>query len=155
MIEDALRALEAALLRKRRAGEILLDADAYDRWGAANDTPENRARMEAQAAAAEAGRSAAVAELESRVRDLRRDAPGVVARWADLHDEYLRRFIESLGTPPENTFESTAKYVAAEERDAWRAVERGEKPFVDENVYYVKIDPARYAAVFGFDPAGE
>ena len=152
MSEDALRALEAALLRKRRAGEILLDADGYDRWGAANDTPENRARMEAQAAAAEVERRAAVADLESRVEELRRDAPDVVARWADLHDEYLRRFIESLGTPPESSFESTAKYVASEERDAWRAVKRGEKAFVDENVYYVNIDPARYTAVFGFDP---
>lgn len=48
--------------------------------------------------------------------------------------------------------DSTSAYVRSEERDAWRAVARGEKPFVDEDVHHVKIDPARYAATFGFDP---
>lgn len=142
---DALRTLETLLAQKRRADAVLLDMECYDRWGAAHDTPENRAVMAERAQRAGRDRQDAVAALTALVTKLRVDRPDVVARWADLHAELLRRFIEHASG-------STARFVANQERDAWAQVKRGDLPFVQENVYYVKIDRDAYVGLFGVEP---
>jgi hypothetical protein len=139
---ESLRQLEACLLRKRRIGEKLFDMDAYEHWGASRDTPEGREKMHAEDTRLLAAHEQVVSELTALAERVRKDEPAVFARWTELHIAYLRG-VEG---------KDAAELVAKEERDAWAAVARGEKPFVEENVYYIKIDPVRYEAVFGFAP---
>jgi hypothetical protein len=138
-----LKALEACLLRKRRVGQDLFDLDAFERWGPSPATAEQLEQTQKDEARLLAERKACCDELTAEVERLRREAPSVVARWVELHDAYLR------GIP---STDRTVQLVAEEERAAWAAVGRGEQPFVEENVYYVTIDPARYETVFGFAP---
>lgn len=149
---DDVRALESLLARKRRLGRELLSFDGYDRWGAQHDTPEHRAEMEADAARAQREHGEAVAQLGALVARLRETNPGAIERWAELHCELLRAFAASCAGADESSHASTGAFVAREEIDGWEAVKRGEKTFVDENVYYVAIDRERYRAAFGIDP---
>jgi hypothetical protein len=149
MPSDEVRALETLLAKKRRAGVELLSFDGWDRWGRQHATPEVCARMEEDASRAQAERAAATHELTLLVERLRREAPGVIAEWADAHDRFLSELIASWRGDESR---STAVFVAEGERAEWAAVERGEKPFVEENVYYVTIDRERYFAIFGVEP---
>ena len=138
-----MRDLEELLMEKRAFGAVLFDADMYDRYGAARDTEENRAAMEAKASRAEKDHARAVREITSIVTRIRREDPAEIARWANLHVAYLQSL--ALG-------DSVAAYVRDKECKAWDEVARGERTFVEENFYYLKIDRERYAAVFGTDP---
>jgi putative acetyltransferase len=124
-----LRDLEDLLMEKRKLGEILFEADCYDRWGAARDTEEHRAAMEAKAARAEKDHARVVRELTSIAERIRREDPAEIARWANVHAAHLRTLVLD---------DSTAAYVRDEECKAWDAVARGERVFVEENVYYLK-----------------
>src|SRR5262245_53338551 len=148
MPSDEVRALEALLAQKRRAGAELLSFDAWDRWGSQHATPEERASMEEAASRAHAERASATQELTVLVERLRREAPSAIAEWADAHDRFLGEFIERRRGDEKA---STAVFVAEGERGEWAAVKRGEKPFVEENVYYVTIDRERYLAIFGVE----
>ncbi len=150
--DDNVRALEALLARKRRLGGELLSFDGYDRWGAQHDTPENRAKAEADAARARTEYDAIVKQLGELVVGLRTQDPRAIERWADLHCELLRAFEATCAGADESSHASTGAFVAKEEIEGWTAVKRGEKAFVDENVYYVAIDRERYVAAFGFEP---
>ena len=145
-----LRALETLLARKRRLGSELLSFDGYDRWGAQHDTPENRAKMEADAARSGTEHAAVVAELGALVARLRSEDPAAIERWADLHCELLRAFVATCAGAAASSHEAIGAMVANEEIEGWAAVKRGEKPFVEENLYYVTVDRARYAAAFEF-----
>ena len=149
---DNLRALETLLAQKRRLGVELLSFDGYDRWGAQHDTPEHRAEMEADAARIGNEHAAVVDELGALVARLRTEDPGAIARWADLHGELLRAFVTTCAGAEAASHESTGVMVANEEIEGWAAVKRGDKPFVEENVYYVRVDPAQYVAAFGTEP---
>jgi hypothetical protein len=142
-------ALERLLAKKRQAGRVLLDMDFYERYGAQHDSDQGRAEKQADAMRAETERAAAVEELTALVARLRRENPAAVERWAELHDELLRAAIDRYGNAAADSRDSTAAYVAGEERAAWQAVKRGEQPFVDENVFYVRPDDARYLELFG------
>jgi hypothetical protein len=147
------RALETLLARKRRSGNVLLNIDMWDRWGSAHASAEERARYGAEADAAHRERSEAVQGLDALVARLRVEAPDAIVAWADAHDAFLAAFVAGLpdGGAPGSTA-STARFVAEQERAAWAEVRRGERAWVDENVYYVSIDPDRYRAAFGIDP---
>ncbi len=136
-----LRDLEDLLMEKRKIGAVLFDADCYDRWGAAHDTEENRAAMEAKASRAEKDHARVVRVITSIAERIRREDPAEIARWANLHVAYLRSLVLE---------DSTASYVRDEECKAWDEVARAGRPFVDENFYYLKIDSERYEAMFGF-----
>ncbi len=152
MSMDNIRALETLLARKRRLGGQLLSFDGYDRWGAQHDTPENRAKMEAEAASAQAEHAAVVKELGELVARVRKEDAAAIDHWADLHCELLRAFEATCAGADESSHASTGAFVAKEEIEAWAAVKRGEKAFVEENVYYVAIDRERYVAAFGIEP---
>jgi hypothetical protein len=139
-------ALERLLARKRQAGRELLDMDAYERWGAQHDTDEGRAQRAADAARSQTEYSVAVAELTALVERLRREQSATIDRWVELHRQLLQQIIDAPGA------DSTAVFVAKEEEEGWQAVQRGEKPFVDENVFYIHVDRERYAALFGIAP---
>jgi hypothetical protein len=151
MIQDHVRELETLLARKRRSGSVLLNIDMWDRWGSAQASDEERARYAAEADAALRERSAAVQGLDSLVARLRVEAPDAIVAWADAHDAFLAAFIEGCPDAP-GSHASTARFVAAQERVAWAEVRRGERAWVDENVYFIAIDPDRYRALFGIDP---
>lgn len=124
------RALETLLARRRAAGGRLLDHDAWDRWGRAHASAEDVAARDADLAAASTEHAAASRELEALVAALRTEAPGAITAWADTHATYLARFAET-------TADATARHVAETERAAWAEVARGQRAFVDENVFYV------------------
>ncbi len=144
-VPNPIRELETLLAATREADSTLLSMDGYERWGAQHDTEEGRERMMREAQAASEARSTAIASLEALVARLRIEDPEAIARWADLHDVLLREFIEACGT---DEGKSTSVFVAKEERDGWAAVKRGERAFVDENTFYVHVDPTRYHALF-------
>ena len=146
---EALLQLETLLAQKRRTAAELLYFDAYDRWGAQHDSAEGRADVERHTEAAMAERAAVVAALESLVAEMRRDRSALLTRWSQAHDALLARFVERCQRNSEADT-STAVFVANEERAQWSRVARGELPFVDENSYYVHIDPEDYASIFGF-----
>lgn len=147
-----MRALETLLVRKRRSGSALLNIDMWDRWGSAHASDEERARYAAEADAAQRERSAAVQGLDALVARLRVEAPDAIVAWADAHDAFLAAFIEGCAEGAPGSSASTARFVAEQERAAWAEVRSGARAWVDENVYYVSIDPDRYRAVFGIDP---
>jgi ribosomal protein S18 acetylase RimI-like enzyme len=136
--------LERRLFVLRGALEILLDFDMYDRYGAQHDSEEGRAEHAAVATRASHDHERVTRELSDLVARIRLEDTTKIARWAELHVAYLRSlpFVA----------DSTEAFVRDEECAAWSAVARGEQAFVKENVFYVKIDPARYAKIFGFEP---
>lgn len=147
---DRVRELETLLARIRNAGMIQLDFDMWDRWGSAHASPEERARRDADLANASQDQAAAKAALEALVVATRVDAPDEIAAWADAHVEYLTAFLADRAERGEA--DSTAAFVATEERDAWAEVRAGTRLFVDENVYYVTMHAERYGRLFGIDP---
>jgi hypothetical protein len=149
MPTDHVRALESILARKRRAGVDLLSFDGWDRWGRQSASPEQQTEMEAEATRATGERTRAVEELTALVDRLRRDAPDAIAEWADAHERFLREFIDARRG---DESQSTAVFVAEGEIAEWAAVKRGDKPFVEENVFYVTIDRQRYEELFGVSP---
>jgi hypothetical protein len=150
--DEHVRALETLLARRRSASSELLSMDGYDRWGAATDTPENRARMEASAARASVEHREVTAELAALVERLRLEAPASIERWADAHDAFLAGFIEACAGAEPSSHAAVGEHVARRERAEWAAVKQGEKAFVDENVYYISRERERYLALFGVEP---
>lgn len=146
---DHVRALETLLARIRRAGGVLLNVDMWDRWGSANASDEEKARVAADSLAAQRERSEAEQALAALVARLRVEAPDALVAWADAHDAFLAAFIEGC---PEGSHASTARFVAGKEREAWAEVRSGKRAWVEENVFYVTIDRDRYRALFGIDP---
>jgi hypothetical protein len=141
------RALEALLGRLRVLGSELFDLDAFDRWG-----PKSGPQYEqfiVDDVRAQSAHKATEAELGALVTRLRHDDPDAVVQWADAHDTLLRSFIATCTGAAENTRASTAAFVAKEELRAWAAVKSGAQPFVEENTYYVPVDPELHRALFG------
>lgn len=144
-LRPGVRDLERLLLGLRRACETLLDFDMYDRWGAQHDTDAGRAQHAAEAARAQKDYDRLARELEDLVVRVRRDDAKIIATWVDAHVTYLRSLAFDA--------DSTEASVRDRECTEWAAVARGEAPFVKENVFYVKMDPALYERAFGFSPA--
>lgn len=140
--EDVI-ALERLAMRRRVVGQVMLSMDGYERWGRA--TPEDIEREMAKAGVepGESGRLAS--EQVQLVERLRGSRPEVLRAWAEAHAHLREVFLASL--PPEA--DSTARFVAAQERAALLAFadRGGELP--EANTYYVHLDPAAHAAVFG------
>ena len=151
-VDPSIVALETLLARKRRADAVLLSMDGYDRWGRDQDTAESRARMDTEMTRATAEREAATTGLRAEIARLRAERPEAIDRWIDLHVGLLRAFLEANPEPQAGSHAATAAHVARQEIEAWRAVGRGERALVDENVYYLQPDPARYREAFGIDP---
>lgn len=144
-----LRELEAWLARIRNAGMVQLNYDMWDRYGSAHATPEERASWDADFAAASNVRTAARTALEALVAAMRAEAPAEITAWADAHDAYLAAF---LGECEANEAERTAIFVATNERAEWADVRAGTRAFVNENVYFVRMNVERYRRLFGIDP---
>lgn len=146
---DDVCTLERLLARRRRLGSQLLSLDAYDRWGARST--EEKAQAAEETRELQAARAQVTAELEAMVEQLRGRRPEAIREWALAHIELLEHFVASLGAEAEDKL-STERFVAERERDEWGEVRDGALPYVEENVFYVHLDPERYRQLFGFEP---
>jgi ribosomal protein S18 acetylase RimI-like enzyme len=143
-LKPDLRDLERLVFALRDTLGILLNYDMYDRYGAQHDSDEGRAEHAAVATRAQRDHERLTRELSDLVARIRCDDAAKIVQWAELHVTYLRELPFDAS--------STEASVRDEECAAWSAVARGESAFVKENVFYVKIDPTRYAKIFGFEP---
>ena len=147
---DRMRELEQLLAKIRNAGNIQLNYDMWDRHGREHASPEQRATMDADFANASRERDAAKTALEALVAATRVEAPAEIAAWADAHEAYLAAFVDDCAAQGES--DGTAVFVASRERAEWGEVRAGSRAFVDENVFYVRLEVERYRRVFGIDP---
>lgn len=142
-LPDAVIALERLLVRRYELSRILLDTDAFDRWGQKDSPEAERIYAEGDRARVEYD------DLTSRLTALSQETwardPALVRAWAEAHVDLLERFIAAHP----DASDSTSRFVANEELVAWREVAAGTRPFVDENCYYVHVDRARHAEHFG------
>lgn len=153
MASQRVQELEKLLKTIRDAGSVMLNIDMWDRWGSQHASEEEKAQYTADGAAALAARANARTELEALVARTRAEAPGEIEAWADLHDQFLAAFMADLAKQDKRDGrDDTAEFVAKCEREEWAKVRRGELAFVDENVFYISIDRARYRELFGIDP---
>lgn len=137
---EVARSLERLLLRIHALGGQLLSMDGYERWGGGSDPAMNA--LLADGGRVRADHERAVAELEALLAHARRTEPAAVTYWAEAHERLLAHFLETMT-------DGTARFVAEEERTAWRALREGTGPLVRENVYYVHVDRALHRALFG------
>jgi hypothetical protein len=141
--------LETLLRTIRHAGNVLLNIDMWDRWGSQHASEEEKAQYGADAGEAMTTQARAKGELERLVTRTRSEAPTEIEAWADAHDKFLAAFIADCTKEGKD---ETAAFVARGEREQWAQVRSGTLLYVDENVYYVTIDPVRYRELFGIDP---
>ena len=141
MVDPDVQALELLLARKRDARAVLFEHDMWDRYGSQHASSEEIAERKARADTAEREHAAMISKLEALVENLRVTNPAAIAAWAAAHDRLL---VAVLAIPTDDT----ARFVATAERTAWAEVARGERAFVDENVFYIKLDPALYRESF-------
>ena len=141
-----MRELERLLARIRIAGGMQLYYDGWESHGKQFCDDKQIAEMERDLAKANADQDDAKRTLEACVMELRRHAPAELIAWVDAHIAYLEAFVAS------NEPDSTGVFVAKQEIEKWRDVRIGVLTYVDENVFYVTIDNARYRAFFGIDP---
>lgn len=144
MVPAAAIALERLLVRRRELAVILLNADMFDRWGP-KEGPECDAMM-AAGAAAQKEHAEVTVQLRAQAIATGADEPDAVRAWAVAHVDLLERFIKACADDPDLR---TSGGVAADELRGWREVATGASPFVDENCYYVRVDPAEHARWFG------
>jgi len=144
------RDLERLLAKIRNAGNVQLNYDMWDSHGREHASAEQCATMEAELANASHERNAAKAALEALVATTRAEAPAEIAAWADAHDAYLAAFLADCAAKGEA--DGTAASVATGERAAWAEVRAGKRAFVDEDLFYVTENAARYRQLFGIDP---
>jgi hypothetical protein len=144
MVPPEAIALERLLARRRELSNILLNVEMFDRWGP-KDGPEAE-RIFAEGAAAQAEMSEVTAKLEALSRETWARDPELVRAWAEAHRALLESFVATYADDPAR---STGCFVAREELETWREVAEGKRPYVDENCYYVSVDPERHEALFG------
>jgi hypothetical protein len=149
MPSDRVRDLERQLARLAYCGNVELNYDMWDRWGAKHTTEEYRAEMERDIAEATKVRAEATALLEELVAKTRAEAPEEIAAWADAHDAYLAAFIADCKAKGDT--DGTAAFVAEGERKEWAEVKAGTRTYVKENGYYVTVNHERYRKLFGID----
>jgi hypothetical protein len=136
-------ALERLLVRRKELASVLLNVDMFDRWGPKDGAAH--ARMMADGAAAQRDHAEVTAALTALATATRARSPEVTRAWAEAHIALLQRFIASHP----GASDDTARFVAQEESNAWLQVAQGDLPFVDENCFYIHIDPADHAEWFG------
>jgi hypothetical protein len=134
--------LEALAKRIREASNLLLNADMFDRWGPKDDV-EQREAIEREAAQAEASRRAAVEQIERRMTELRARDPRPLEAWADAHVELLDEYLGRVAA------DTTEAFVARQEREQWLELRAGTRARVEQNIFYVRYDPALYLQLFG------
>lgn len=144
------REFETLLARIRKAGNVQLNYDMWERWGAQHATAQESAEMKAAFAQANREHSAATAALEALVSATRAEAPSEVVAWADAHDAYLAEYLQDCASEPDEG--GTSAYVAGKERAEWAKVRAGTRSFVSENVFFVATARERYRRLFGLDP---
>ncbi len=128
------------LLEIHALGSELLSMDMYDRWGHGAD-PEMNKKM-AEGGKMQVDRDRIRADLVCLVTRFRIEDPSAVVLWAESHDRLLAKFLETAA-------DTTARYVANEERAGWKAVRDGSASVVDENTFYVQVDRALHRELFG------
>ncbi len=143
MLTESAIALER-LLRKRHAlGNTLLNVDMFERWGP-KEGPEFDV-MVADGIAARRDHAVVTAELTA----LAAESPETLRAWADAHVQLLEQFV---ATHSSDASQDTAVFVAREEIAGWRDVAAGSRAYVDENVFYVRVDADLHRALFGEIP---
>lgn len=140
--------LERLQAERRAIGAELLYLDGYDRWG----QPDDREGVWRQQSELGERRRHVVAELERRVRSLRASDPSHVIAWAEAHRALLSAYADACRAKEPAGEQSTERFVAEGEMEAWAKVASGEADSVDENTYYVSVDASQYEALFGFPP---
>ncbi len=135
-------ALESLAKAIRHSTDTLISFDAFERWGPTDDD-EQLSKMQRAADEATESRKAAIDALALRLPKLLEEEPAIVDAWVDAHlallDELLAR-----------EKDTTALYVAKEEKTKWRQVRRGEITHVEQNTFHVRYDRALYEQTFGF-----
>lgn len=144
MVPEAGIALEKLLLRRKELCSILVNVDAYDRWGP-QEGPE-RDQIFADGAAAQKEHDEVSQQLAARSAELWQREPDTIRAWAEAHVDLLERYRAAHAGDPSD---DTACFVAKEELGKWREVGRGELGYVDENCAYVSVDRARHGEWFG------
>jgi hypothetical protein len=135
-----IRDLETLLATVRLASAELLNLDMYDRWGGGRDEAMNR-KME-RGGEFSAAKSSAQERLNLLVPQLRKADPQAVESWADAWIKLLTGFSAE-------TEDSTAKFVADEEIGEWEKVKNGSLNFPEQNTFYIRLNPLKYAEAFG------
>ncbi len=146
LVKPSVTALERLLHQRRQCANAMLNLDMMDRWAGG----EAAAKASRDYGPVAEEHRALTAAIEERVAELRSADPAAVEQWVDAHVRLLDRFIDS--DLSSYSMADTARYVAREEREAWREVAAGERAFVDQNIYYVRRDPVLFEALFGFAP---
>lgn len=135
--------MERLQSRLRTLARASLSLDGQERWG--HPSSEDQARIDAAFVEIEEDRKRTRAALAALLTATRQSAPAEVSAWADAHTALLTAFIAT-------TTDATARFVANNELGQWAELARGSLDYVDENVFYVNVDAAAYAACFGFGP---
>lgn len=141
-VGDAAARLQVLLNERRFLQEQALSADAYERWGQGCD-PGFEAEIAALGDLSGRIRALTVAFAEG-VDALRVADPAAVVALARAHQALLDQIIAAPNA------DSTAVFVAREERAGWAAVEAGDASNVAQNCFYVHYEPARFERFFGF-----
>jgi hypothetical protein len=139
----SLRALERLLVQRKTLAGQMLYFDGFDRWGPKSGPEYDQMLSDATRINAESTR--VTAELTALATRLQTEAPETMRAWAQAHIALLERFIEA--NPSEAA--GTGRFVASGEIAAWREVEHGERLFVEENCFYIHIDPLAHHEFFG------
>lgn len=135
------QALERLLRRRRELVSGLVSLDGYERWGAR--TPEDHAQAAAEGAELNRQLREVEGELTALVTRLRAEQPESVLRWAAAWRELLLEYLRQVAPG------STEAFVAGGELHEWEKVSAGELAFVDQNSFYVRVDQALHARLFG------
>jgi len=117
--------------------------DLWERQGAQHVTPEERARIEADAA--ETLRQGAIAK-DALIALIAADTDATQA-WARTHEAYLQAVLEKFAA--EGKADSIEARIAREALEEWGTVRAGRKPYADA---YQTVEPTLYRRYFGIDP---
>ena len=146
---DRTRALETLLLRIRRANACLSNHDMWTDRAKEFATPDEIARMDADAAQATGALAACEPALVTLVATTRTDAPDELAAWVEAHDAYLVEFIADCSARGYAIDFPTAA------RAQWADVRAGMRAYVVDTGGVTETVPVtmdRYRTLFGIDP---
>lgn len=144
-MDDRVRQLELKLLALKQHNDELVEVDAYERWGRADDAREVQHYAE-RARIAEAGRARMVAALTAELESLKASAPEVITTWAAGHLALLGELRASYESDPRLRVLVPR---VDDEVKAWREVLDGKRLYVEPWRTGVSLDPRRRAEVFG------
>lgn len=141
--------LETFLRTMRRTGSVLLQHDMWEHFASRHASDEENAAHAREFAKSKDLYKEASAGLKKLVEELRSTSPESVRAWALAHYQILEDLIADY-EGVENR--GTEAFVGREEQEKWMLVHDGKAEYVDENTFYISVNPERYKLAFGIDP---